>query len=390
MRKIKNTLILSGIFSVFISNIEAIELVDESNKKVDIYTSLRGYVGFGGNQHYINSQTITINSSPQGSYLMGLQTNSRIGIKAKLGKFSTTAELGLSESGLPSGALPIRLLFGEYDFGKAGKLIFGRTNTPSIPGSKYASDVMDNDQGINGFGGMRIASRKLQIAYKISNTTLAIIDDSTNMNIYNSQNEAVPRIALSYDYAKKDENKKEVFSFKVGGTYKYYNKGNSAKLDETNSRFTNGSGSAFHIFGALKSNLSKKTYISAIAQYGVNGDLYGETSTKYNAGNYRHSSLNIDVNGRDTHRVGGYVEGGIKFNSTISGILGAGYQYSFVKDENIRANTFMLMAQLPISVEKHFTITPQIGYYGAESKTTANTSTLQNGFTAIIRLRYDL
>lgn len=321
---------------------------------------------------------------------MGLQTNSRIGIKAKLGQFSTTAELGLSESGLPSGALPVRLLFGEYDFGKAGKLIFGRTNTPSIPESKYASDVMDNDQGINGFGGMRLASRKLQIAYKIAGTTLSIIDDSTNMSIYNSQNEAIPRVALSYDYAKKNMDKKEVFSFKLGGTYKYYNKGDSLKPDESNTRFINGSGSAFHIFGAIKSNLGKKGYISAIAQYGINGDLYGETSTRYSAGNYKHNSLAIDVAGKDTMRVGGYVEGGVKFNSTIRAVLGGGYQYSLVKNTNISAQTFMLMMQLPISVEKHFTITPQVGYYGAETSSADNTSTLKNGLTAIIRLRYDL
>lgn len=392
MKSLNKLLLVSAVLSAALSQMSAYKVVDEDDKVIDVYGSARGYVGFGGSASATDTYGTNPSSTaygPYGSAIYGLQGNSRLGVKAKVGNLEANAELGLKE---PDG---FRQMWGAYTFGSAGTLLFGKTDTPSVAKSIFSSDLADTEQGSAGFGGLRTSSRKLQVAYSIAGFTIALVDDSTSVvNARDAQNEAIPRIAASYYL----QNEDKTLDFQFGGAYKYYNQGIRPSQGEGNERFDGFSGSAFHIFTAVKSQMMEKSlYVSAMAHYGMNADLYGEQRTNTNVGGYSHTQIFNDGNVRDVHRVGAYVESGYKFSDMLSGVLGLGYQLSAatpVLEPATMAHTFMAMAQLPVKLEKSLTITPQVGYYGALIDTTSSGSVLvsakqQHGLLAFVRLRYD-
>lgn len=390
MKSLNKLLLVSAVLSAALSQMSAYKVVDEDDKVIDVYGSARGYVGFGGSASATDTYGTNPSStaySPYGSAIYGLQGNSRLGVKAKVGNLEANAELGLKE---PDG---FRQMWGAYTFGSAGTLLFGKTDTPSVAKSIFSSDLADTEQGSAGFGGLRTSSRKLQLSYSIAGFTIALVDDSTSViNARGTQNEAIPRIAASYYL----QNEDKTLDFQFGGAYKYYNQGIRPSQGEGNERFDGLSGSAFHIFTAVKSQMMEKSlYVSAMAHYGMNADLYGEQRTNTNAGEYSHAQIFNDGNVRDVHRVGAYVESGYKFSDMLSGVLGLGYQLSAATtNASLMAHTFMAMAQLPVKLEKSLTITPQVGYYGALIDTTSSGSVLvsakqQHGLLAFVRLRYD-
>lgn len=396
MKSLNKLLLVSAVLSAALSQMSAYKVVDEDDKVIDVYGSARGYVGFGGSASATDTYGTNPSSTaygPYGSAIYGLQGNSRLGVKAKVGNLEANAELGLKE---PDG---FRQMWGAYTFGSAGSLLFGKTDTPSVAKSIFSSDLADTEQGSAGFGGLRTSSRKLQVAYSIAGFTIALVDDSTSViNARGAQNEAIPRIAASYYL----QNEDKTLDFQVGGAYKYYNKGMRA-ADESSDRFLNGSGSAFHIFTAVKSQMMEKSlYVSAMAHYGMNADLYGEQRTNTSVGEYSHKQIFNNLANADVHRAGIYAESGYKFSDMVSGVLGLGYQLSAATsvlgsattNESLMAHTFMAMAQLPVKLEKSLTITPQVGYYGALIDTTSSGSVLvsakqQHGLLAFVRLRYD-
>ena len=383
MKSLNKLLLVSAVLSAALSQMSAYKVVDEDDKVIDVYGSARGYVGFGATQSTTNPS--------YGSAIYGLQGNSRLGVKAKVGNLEANAELGLSE---PDG---FRQMWGAYTFGSAGTLLFGKTDTPSVAKSIFSSDLADTEQGSAGFGGLRTSSRKLQLSYSIAGFTIALVDDSTSViNAKGAQNEAIPRIAASYYL----QNEDKTLDFQVGGAYKYYNQGIRPGQGESNKRFDGFSGSAFHIFTAVKSQMMEKSlYVSAMAHYGMNADLYGEQRTNTNVGEYSHKQIFNNLANADVHRAGIYAESGYKFSDMLSGVLGLGYQLSAATpvattNASLMAHTFMAMAQLPVKLEKSLTITPQVGYYGALIDTTSSGSVLvsakqQHGLLAFVRLRYD-
>lgn len=394
MKGFNKLLLVSAVLSAALSQMSAYKVVDEDDKVVDVYGSVRGYVGFGatmsGASATMGGATQSTTNPSYGSALYGLQGNSRLGVKAKVGNLSAAAEIGLKEDDY------FRQMWGSYTFGSAGTLLFGKTDTPSVAKALFASDAADTDQGQAGFGGLRTSSRKLQLSYSIAGFTIALVDDSTSVvNARGKQNEAIPRIAASYYL----QNEDKTLDFQVGGAYKYYNQGIRPGQGEGNARFDGFSGSAFHIFTAVKSQMMEKSlYVSGMLHYGMNADLYGEQRTNTNAGEYSHAQIFNDGAWRDVHRVGAYVESGYKINDMLSGVLGLGYQLSAATpagatNTTATAHTFMVMAQLPVKLEKSLTLTPQVGYYGAligsdTGAQVSNTAT-QNGLLAFVRLRYD-
>lgn len=394
MKGFNKLLLVSAVLSAALSQMSAYKVVDEDDKVVDVYGSARGYVGFGGSASATDTYGTNPSSTaygPYGSAIYGLQGNSRLGVKAKVGNLEANAELGLNE---PDG---FRQMWGAYTFGSAGTLLFGKTDTPSVAKSIFSSDLADTEQGSAGFGGLRTSSRKLQLSYSIAGFTIALVDDSTSViNARGTQNEAIPRIAASYYL----QNEDKTLDFQVGGAYKYYNQGIRPSQGEGNERFDGFSGSAFHIFTAVKSQMMEKSlYVSAMAHYGMNADLYGEQRTNTSVGEYSHKQIFNNLANADVHRAGIYAESGYKFSDMVSGVLGLGYQLSAATQSattnaSLMAHTFMAMAQLPVKLEKSLTITPQVGYYGALIDTTSSGSVLvsakqQHGLLAFVRLRYD-
>lgn len=389
MKKFQRVLFVSAAVSALIAPMSALEVLKDDDKSLEVYGSVRGYVGFGAT---MSGATQSTTNPSYGSALYGLQGNSRLGVKAKVGNLEANAELGLSE---PDG---FRQMWGAYTFGSAGTLLFGKTDTPSVAKSIFSSDLADTEQGSAGFGGLRTSSRKLQVAYSIAGFTIALVDDSTSVvNARGAQNEAIPRIAASYYL----QNEDKTLDFQVGGAYKYYNLGIRPGQGEGSARFDGFSGSAFHIFTAVKSQMMEKSlYVSGMLHYGMNADLYGEQRTNTNTGGYSHTQIFNDGSVRDVHRVGAYVESGYKINDMLSGVLGLGYQLSAATpvlesttNASLMAHTFMVMAQLPVKLEKSLTITPQVGYYGAligaDTGAQASRTATQNGLLAFVRLRYD-
>lgn len=404
MKKFQRVLFVSAAVSALIAPMSALEVLKDDDKSLEVYGSVRGYVGFGatmsGASATMGGATQSTTNPSYGSAIYGLQSNSRLGVKAKVGNLEANAELGLNE---PDG---FRQMWGSYTFGSAGSLLFGKTDTPSVAKSIFSSDLADTEQGSAGFGGLRTSNRKLQLSYSIAGFTIALVDDhgkdeNSNGIVVNArgvQNEAIPRIAASYYL----QNEDKTLDFQVGGAYKYYNLGIRPGQGEGNARFDGFSGSAFHIFTAVKSQMMEKSlYVSAMAHYGMNADLYGEQRTNANAGGYSHTQIFNGSNLRDVHRVGAYVESGYKISDMLSGVLGLGYQLSAATpaggatNANLMAHTFMVMAQLPVKLEKSLTITPQVGYYGALFDTDTGTQAsltptlTQNGLLAFVRLRYD-
>lgn len=366
---------------------------DEKGASVELYGSLRGFVGGGGALPQIN----TPSADGSGNYLIGFQNNSHFGINSRYGKLFTKVEFGLHETGfLSAGNGPgLRKVFGTYDFGAGGKLTFGKIDTPTIEGG-FQSDFNNNDAGGNGFGSVTTGSRKLQIQYSHSGATVAIIADEatagnatnttyTQSYAANSRLNAFPRIAVSYEGKIGEKGK-----FKVAATYKYYGENQNAH--------------AGHLIAGAKVPFGN-AYLSTIFHYGINGHLYSEQQTAYSTGGYGYSNLNTAATnegaGMHAQRAGLLLEGGAKINDTISLAAGVGYQATF-NGINQRGHlgynrgaqaihSYKVYANLPINVAKGFQVVPQIGFYDT-IETYRAAGVANNHRTALvglIRLKYD-
>ena len=370
---------------------------EEKDASVEIYGSLRGFVGGGG----ITSD----NPENKGSYIIGFQNNSHFGVNSKYGKLFTKVEFGLRERGVlgTSSGPGLRKVFGSYDFGSAGKLTFGKLDTPSVEGG-FQTDFNHNDAGGNGFGSVTTGSRKLQIQYSHSGVTLAIIHDDganndetvfvtdRNENDRNENNtfvraghSRVPRVALSYESKLGEKGK-----LKVAATYKYFD---STKRDITVG-FHKGDVHAGHLLVGVKVPFGD-AYLSSIFNYGINGHLYGEQTTAASLGGYGYQTNNL---GLWAQRAGLLLEGGAKLNDTLSLAIGAGFQATF-NGNNQRGKglagaqgvySYKVYANLPINVAKGFQVVPQLGFYDTiETARGVSEVTHQSALVGLVRLKYD-
>lgn len=389
---------------------------EEKGASVELYGSLRGFVGGGGTLPKINDNGLPAGN---GNALIGFQNNSHFGINSKYGKLFTKVEFGLHEMGfLSAGSGPgLRKVFGTYDFGSGGKLTFGKLDTPTIEGG-FQSDFNNNDAGANGFGSVTTGSRKLQIQYSNSGATVAIIADEaaagnatnttyTQSYAANSRLNAFPRIAVSYEGKIGEKGK-----FKVAATYKYYGESAKVKVGETE---TEANLHAGHLFAGAKIPFGE-AYLSAIFNYGINGHLYGEQITGVSQGGYGFTDITtlndrtrVDIGvGSATNttnlyfinaqRAGLLLEGGAKINDTISVVAGAGYQATFngigqrgnAHNLGLQAiHSYKVYANLPINVAKGFQVVPQIALYDTVFTGKHIADYHQAALVGLIRLKYD-
>lgn len=390
---------------------------EESGAKVEVYGNIRGYA-MGSTAMRSNDLTnnggisgigVTTNRNWNNGFNAGLQTNSRIGAKFTLGKFLGHIELGAQEPGLfgnavtngtYAGDIGFRLLYGQYDFGKGGKITFGKTNTPTVV-TGFVNDVMATDNGAWGFGALPISVRKLQLQYSIFGATLALIEDNpgelttivnSTATTGNRRVSLMPRIALAYDY------KGEKNEAKVGLSYRYINTlgtGNNAIHTTTNAK------NSFHILAAGKFHfLNKKMYLSLMWHYGLNANE--ERMVAY-LGGYSHTSIANTIltttpnNPTNWHIVGGYLELGYSFTDKIGLRVGLGGQTALginaqVTDAAVVGNG-MLMANLPVKLNQYVTLTPQLGYYATAIATASNTANaseaILGGLAGILRAEFN-
>ena len=385
MKGFKKILALGSALGVMSSPLAAVEVYKNGDSKIDIYGSIRAYYGGGGYTYDYG----TYNNGSSSGMIYGLQTNSRLGVKMTFGKVDAVAEIGASEPGINGTSSAtvgsstysvtnyqpgFRHLWASYDFGNKGKILFGKTDVPSVANAMFVADVLNTDQGAAGFGAIPMANRKFQIRYSIKDFDIALVEDSVGSAI--NHNSSMPRISVAWTY----KDKKKGLDIKAGGSYKRYS--------DEETRTEGSSRNAYHIFVAAKKQLAKN-YISGMVHYGLNAANYGDQYTSINTGSYNHTKTGDYVTGGiyDTTRFGIYAQTDYEVKKDIKPVIGAGYQYTSFNTTLI--HTYMVMVQLPYELHKNITITPQVGWYGHNySWSSSSYNRMTNAFVGVVRFNY--
>ena len=105
--------LVSGALSTFlVLPASAIEIYSDDDKKVEIYGSIRGFMGYSE----------STKAEDPAAFLFGLQSNSQFGVRAQMGKFKANVEFGAREADVIPEApgnttAPYRQYWGSYDTG---------------------------------------------------------------------------------------------------------------------------------------------------------------------------------------------------------------------------------------------------------------------------------
>lgn len=341
----------------------AIEVYNNGENAVDIYGTLRGYIGYG---HGVDG----VSDTTDDNFLYGIQGNSRIGVRLKVGNFSGQVELGAVEAtlyGRPTGSdlnnVGLRQAWGAYSFGNAGALLAGKTDTPTAMGG-FISDIMDTDGGLNGFGGSTTGSRRFQIQYNVAGLSIALIENDMAYGPgygYTNGGETIPRLGLSYTY------KNPSLLVKVAATYSALNGTINAPVSDTRWATVHAFGVAL---GLKPTFMDGKMWLSVLARYGMNEELYGEAKTVYNGGLMTHSSIDnfvgVQADGTvdNVQRAAVALELGYNVNDMIAVIVGGGYQHSMIDALTYDVGSYAVFLQAPIKISGNFALIPQFTYTG--------------------------
>lgn len=340
----------------------AIEVYNNGENAVDIYGTLRGYIGYG---HGVDG----VSDTTDDNFLYGIQGNSRIGVRLKVGNFSGQVELGAVEAtlyGRSKGSnVGLRQAWGAYSFGNAGALLAGKTDTPTAMGG-FISDIMDTDGGLNGFGGSTTGSRRFQIQYNVAGLSIALIENDMAYGTgviygYTDGGETIPRLGLSYTY------KNPSLLVKVAATYSASNGTINAPVSDTRWATVHAFGVAL---GLKPTFMDGKMWLSVLARYGMNEELYGEAKTVYNGGLMAHSSIRnyvgVQADGTvdNVQRAAVALELGYNVNDMIAVIVGGGYQHSMIDALTHDVGSYAVFLQAPIKISGNFALIPQFTYTG--------------------------
>ena len=349
----------------------AIEVYNNGENAVDIYGTLRGYIGYG---HGVDG----VSDTTDDNFLYGIQGNSRIGVRLKVGNFSGQVELGAVEATLYGRStksnvsnvsnvsdVGLRQAWGAYSFGNAGALLAGKTDTPTAMGG-FISDIMDTDGGLNGFGGSTTGSRRFQIQYNVAGLSIALIENDMAHGPgvsygYTDGGETIPRLGLSYTY------KNPSLLVKVAATYSALNGTINAPVSDTRWATVHAFGVAL---GLKPTFMDGKMWLSVLARYGMNEELYGEAKTVYNGGLMAHSSIGnyvgVQADGTvdNVQRAAVALELGYNVNDMIAVIVGGGYQHSMIDALTYDVGSYAVFLQAPIKISGNFALIPQFTYTG--------------------------
>lgn len=343
----------------------AIEVYNNGENAVDIYGTLRGYIGYG---HGVDG----VSDTTDDNFLYGIQGNSRIGVRLKVGNFSGQVELGAVEATLYGRSnesnvsnVGLRQAWGAYSFGNAGALLAGKTDTPTAMGG-FISDIMDTDGGLNGFGGSTTGSRRFQIQYNVAGLSIALIENDMaygrpGVSGYTDGGETIPRLGLSYTY------KNPSLLVKVAATYSALNGTINAPVSDTRWATVHAFGVAL---GLKPTFMDGKMWLSVLARYGMNEELYGEAKTVYNGGLMAHSSIGnyvgVQADGTvdNVQRAAVALELGYNVNDMIAVIVGGGYQHSMIDALTYDVGSYAVFLQAPIKISGNFALIPQFTYTG--------------------------
>lgn len=371
----------------------AIEVYNNGNDTtVDLYGSIRGYIGYGWAEGTPTSTDFVPTggavSTTGDNMLYGLQNNSRVGVKFKVGQFSGNVELGAQEQTLnnskqASNTIGFRHIWGAYDFGVGGKLLVGKTSTPTEMGG-WSSDVFDTDGALNGFGGNPTGDRRFQVQWSLAGFQLALVQDDTssvngltNTNATDFGNSYIPRISAAYNYNYKADGYS--LKAKIGATYTAVN-GELADPTSVNDGSRWDTVHAFKIVAGVRPTfLNGKMWVSIQGAYGQNEDTFSGAKAGYSIGGYASKGLtltdlgaNADRNSYNSEHGGLMGEVGYNITNLLGVVVGAGYQrtnfigkdqYTATSGMNIGVDSYAVYFQIPITVNKHLSFHPQVTWY---------------------------
>lgn len=368
----------------------AIEVYNNGNDTtVDLYGSIRGYVGYGWAENSATNAGVTTTTTTGDNMLYGLQNNSRVGVKFKVGQFSGNVELGAQEQTLnnskqASNTIGFRHIWGAYDFGVGGKLLVGKTSTPTEM-SGWSSDVFDTDGALNGFGGNPTGDRRFQVQWSLAGFQIALVQDDTssiagltNTNATDFGNSYIPRISAAYNYNYKSDSYS--LKAKIGATYTAVN-GALADATAVNDGSRWDTVHAFKIVAGVRPTfLGGKMWVSVQGAYGQNEDLFSGAKAGYSTGGYTSNALSItdvagvnyDRNSFNTEHGGLMGEIGYNITNVFGVVVGGGYQrtnfigkdqYTATNGMNIGVDSYAVYFQVPITVNKYLSFHPQVTWY---------------------------
>ena len=242
---------------------------------VDVYASIRAYTVF--THTMTDEKALGICSRPAGKscsqLAIGLQDNSRAGIKWTHGSFFFNNEWGITNVDAGNAQLRLRFLYGDYKFAGGEK---GRIRIGQLPGIVHTSSYYDSklsaDNALQGYGTMSDV-RRIGINYEIGKFSVAALSmrqdiggsNLRSISLYGQGSrsdgtfvEIMPRIEAAYSITP---------DVKVAGTYvKSSFRGNDDKLTSVD---------AGHIMVAANPKITENIRLVASGFYSVNGGLYG-------------------------------------------------------------------------------------------------------------------
>lgn len=377
----KKIVVSSALSALLVLPAAAFEIYNADDKKLDLYGSIRGFVGMGENSH----------DNGVANFLFGVQTNSNFGLKFQADKFNAQIEIGAVESDASLPAMsPLRLFWGSYNTG-VGTILIGKAQTPTAD-TAFSSDYFWNDSGSVGFGGTATASRKLQAQYNIAGLSLALINDYIATGYGGNPGLAsngMPRVALSYTIGNAQSP-----LLKIAGTYKHYERSEAISYNAGTPTLASTPKDAWHIFVGTKPTFGN-AWLSVLAHYGKNGHFYGEQATSSNNASWAHSSVDVGNNGiatGDIKRTGGKIEFGTALSKELTFIVGAGYQETFGEDVVGKWKNYTAFVQLPYKVSANWTLSPQVGWYQVDNVSTATKNTTPSTIASVngaVRVKWD-
>lgn len=407
--------VLVILLIVFFSNSAfAIEIINNEDTKVNIYSNLRSFLiyGFAKGDIYEADNSFINKAGSASSIHYGLQGNSRVGISFQANKITGQVELGAVEDTFYTvphmHTVGFRQMWGAYTFEHGGRLLIGKSDSVSST-LGFSSDIFDWDGGINGFGGTSY-KRRFQVQYAIKGFAISLQEDDTrlieitgkfNPN-FKEDKSHIPRIALAYTY-----NQSELLA-KIGFTYSALN-GISLVNEKDEWKTIH----AFYTFASVKPIfLDGKIWVALQGAYDMNADLFDERKTAVNTGGNFYAQLyTFSFNGQylpvkasidetsgnilNVSRVSASAEIGCKINEHVSVVLGGGYQYTksdilFLGNNTMDIHGYAVYFTVPYTFNKYLSAASQVSWYetiGLNNDKADYKSFKQTGVLAGIQIR---
>ena len=370
---------------------------DVGNNKIDLYGSLRAFTIFN------NTDKGDVLARDRSQFTLGLQPNSRMGVRWTQGDIFVHGEMGMggpvAGSTGADGDVYLRLLYGDYKFGggSGGRIRVGQIATIANTHAVY-DRKLNQDNGLQGYGTM-LEQRRFGINYEIGGFSVSAISMRQDSSVVTGRfsgiglsnvafAEIMPKFEVAYTI---------VPSFKVVGAYVK----SSVVADNETVADKHYHVDAGHIAVIATPQLSDKVKLVASGFYSVNGGLYQMVSIGGGFNEYEAVSrsewaypvlkeLKADkVEWNNTSVFGGAV-------ALVIDAFEVGFGIQNADNDAWEDNqTGMgIYANYKFRVANSFRITPEFGYLhsGDRGRAATSTSTPQDtkGFQAGIQFRFDI